>query len=77
MGHPDRTFHNYRDPKATDRRFLCCFVIYTTGPFIILEPHNLDIYLFYVVHERRTADFEALKLQNCEGVGREMWIDVF
>ena len=35
---------------------------YTTSPFTILKPLNPRIDEFYVVQERRTADFKAPKL---------------
>ena len=35
-----------------------------TSPFPILEPRNPCIDKFYVVQERHTMDFEALKLEN-------------
>ena len=35
---------------------------YPTGPFAILEPNDQDKGKLYVVKERRTTDFEALKL---------------
>ena len=33
-----------------------------TGPFTILEPDDQEISELYVVQDRHTSDFEALKL---------------
>ena len=38
--------------------------IHPTSPFTILEPQNPWIDEFYVVQERRTTDFKALKLRK-------------
>ena len=40
---------------------------YPTDPFTILDPQNQEINEFYIVQERRTTDFKALK---CERIGR-------
>ena len=44
--------------RKEEQKKLC----FPTGPFTVSEPQNLEIGKFYVDHERRATEFEALKL---------------